>query len=115
MIRHWTAWKSFPDARRGEPIEAPTGPGLYEVRVAATGEVLAFGHSGNVVRALAALGPRSFWQRVLRSGLIANRNFAFGAVEYRTWATASKREAREIEASFNRRRRVFWQRIALSH
>ena len=31
MSDRWSDWKSFPDAYHGEYIQAPIGPGVYEV------------------------------------------------------------------------------------
>ena len=36
MISTWSDWKRYPRAGRGENIEAPITPGIYEVRVAAS-------------------------------------------------------------------------------
>ena len=45
MVQTWSGWKRFPDAQSGEFVEAPTGPGVYEVRHTLTGRVVAFGHA----------------------------------------------------------------------
>ena len=55
MVQTWSDWKRFPDAHSGEHVEAPIGPGVYEVRHTMTGRVVAFGHSGNVANSLADL------------------------------------------------------------
>ena len=55
MVQTWSNWKRFPDAQSGEHVEAPIGPGVYEVRHTMTGRVVAFGHSANVANALADL------------------------------------------------------------
>ena len=34
MISTWSEWKRYPRAERGENIEAPISPGIYEVRYA---------------------------------------------------------------------------------
>ncbi len=36
-------------------LEAPIGPGVYEVRHTMTGALIAFGHAGNVANAIAEL------------------------------------------------------------
>ena len=36
-------------------VEAPIGPGVYEVRHTMTGRVIAFGHAGNVANAITDL------------------------------------------------------------
>ena len=48
MITTWGEWKRYPTAARGDKLEAPIGPGIYEVRVAATGALFAFGAVDNV-------------------------------------------------------------------
>ena len=55
MVQTWSGWKRFPDAHSGGHVEAPIGPGVYEVRHAMTGQVIAFGPAGNVAQALSEL------------------------------------------------------------
>ena len=55
VMQSWTAWKRFPDAHNGELVEAPIGPGVYEVRHVDTGEMIAFGHSDSVANAIGNL------------------------------------------------------------
>src|SRR5436189_6166965 len=38
MVNGWTTWKRFPLIERGEPIEAPIGHGVYEVRRISSGD-----------------------------------------------------------------------------
>jgi hypothetical protein len=95
MIARWTEWKSFPDAYYGEYIQAPIGPGLYEVCQTATREQVAFGYSQNVAETLTNL---------LKPGKVERRSFFFlrptrtryanGELEYRTWAVASVADAK---------------------
>ena len=59
MADRWTPWKSFPDDYYGEYIQAPMGPGLYEVCRASTREPVAFGCTRNVADSLCdILKPR---------------------------------------------------------
>ena len=58
MVQTWSSWKRFPDAQIGDHIEAPIGPGVYEVRHMLTGRLIAFGHAGNVANALTDLERR---------------------------------------------------------
>jgi hypothetical protein len=94
MIARWTEWKSFPDAYYGEYIQAPIGPGLYEVCQTATREQVAFGYSQNVAEALTNLlkpgkvQKRSFFRRATRT------RYASGELEYRTWAVATLADAK---------------------
>jgi hypothetical protein len=101
MIGRWTEWKRFPKAERGEHVEAPIGPGIYEVREAATGALFTFGAADSVAQALAALAmpPRSFTSWFRANGLANTPN-----LEYRTCATSTKTEAKTAaEGMVNRR------------
>ena len=55
MVQTWSNWKRYPDAHDGGHVEAPIGPGVYEVRHTLTGRVVAFGHAGNVANAITDL------------------------------------------------------------
>ena len=65
MISTWSEWKRYPRAGRGENIEAPISPGIYEVRYAATGALHSFGAVDNVAQALSQLpvGSKSWFGR----------------------------------------------------
>ena len=65
MADRWTGWKSFPDDYHGEYIQAPMGPGLFEVCRASTRAPVAFGCTRNVADSLGdVLKPRGLrkWQ-----------------------------------------------------
>jgi hypothetical protein len=101
MADRWTAWKSFPDDYHGEYIQAPTGPGLYEVCRASTREQIAFGCTRSVAESLAdLLKPRG-----LRRWLSFRRGpyYDTGELEYRTWPTKSLSDAKAT-ANFIRER-----------
>jgi len=65
MISTWSEWKRYPRAGRGENIEAPISPGIYEVRIAGSGALHTFGAVDNVAQALSVLpvGSKSWWRR----------------------------------------------------
>jgi len=88
MISTWSEWKRYPRAGRGENIEAPITPGIYEVRNAATGALHSFGAVDNVAQALSQLagGSRSWFGR--------REVGQMPELEYRTSATSSKAEAK---------------------
>ena len=102
----WTIWKPFPDPRHGPPIEAPGGPGVFEVRRISTGDVVVFDHAANVADALASLasyGPRP--------GLLGGRRPAPADLEYRTCAAATHVDAKLIATRLNSQRRVFLRQV----
>jgi hypothetical protein len=101
MRDRWTAWKRFPDDYHGDYVQAPLGPGLYEVCNASTRELVAFGCTRNVVDSLCdILKPRglSRWLSVRRG-----RGQADGEFEYRTWPTASVADARSVARTIRER------------
>jgi hypothetical protein len=94
MMQSWSAWKRFPDAHSGGHVEAPIGPGVYEVRHSLTGRVVAFGPSGNVAQALSELkvnGGLSPLARLFRREPLVPRVVD---LEYRTCAATSRAEAK---------------------
>src|SRR5947208_11758518 len=65
MISKWNEWKRYPQPGRGENIEAPITPGIYEVRIAGSGALHSFDAVDNVAQALAMLqvGSKSWFGR----------------------------------------------------
>lgn len=110
MIGNWTSWKKFPNAERGEHVEAPIGPGIYEVRNVSTGGLAAFDASSNVAYALSALlrKPSSRWTKLFGGG----SNWEGHDLEYRTCAAASFAEAKTMAQRLLSRREVYWRRSA---
>ena len=105
----WSNWKTFPNASRGDSVEAPIGPGVYEVRHAPTGSLIAFGHSGNVAGSLAEIkvdGGEGGWKSLFRRALPKPNVME---LEYRTCATASRAEARSAAARLKALRQSYWR------
>jgi hypothetical protein len=101
MISTWSEWKRYPRAGRGENIEAPITPGLFEVRVASTGALHSFEAVENVAVALAQLsvGSKSWFGR---------RDAASSPdLEYRTCATSSKAAAKAAAERMIGRRETY--------
>ena len=91
MMQTWSSWKRFPDVKGGDAIEAPVGPGVYEVRHTLTGRVMAFGHAGNVANAISELklnGGLGPFARLFRRPPLVSR---VADLEYRTCAAATRR------------------------
>ena len=88
MISKWSEWKRYPRPGRGENIEAPITPGIYEVRIAGSGALHSFDAVDNVAQALAMLqiGSRSWFGRRDPASL--------PDLEYRTCATSSRADAK---------------------
>ena len=107
MIGRWTDWKRFPRAERGEQLEAPIGPGIYEVRDAATGALFTFGAADSVAQTLAGLTVRSRFASWFRIGTPV-RDLT---LEYRTCATSTRAEANTAAEGMIARRET-WLRGA---
>jgi len=94
MTDRWTGWKSFPDDYHGEYIQAPMGPGLFEVCRASTREPVAFGCTRNVADSLGdVLKPRGLRKWLSFRG---KRSYDTAELEYRTWPTATVSDARRV-------------------
>jgi hypothetical protein len=110
MVQSWNSWKRFPSVQNGDNVEAPMGPGVYEVRHTLTGRVMAFGHAANVANALselkfdAGIGPlgRLFGRKPPPSRV--------SDLEYRTCATASRAEAKTAAHRLSTLRQSAWRR-----
>jgi hypothetical protein len=110
MIGNWSSWKKFPNAERGEHVEAPIGPGIYEVRHISTGDLAAFDASGNVAHALSSLRRKKpTWTKLFG---ISGRTSEGNDLEYRTCPASSVSEAKMMAQALLGRRQVYWRRSA---
>jgi len=100
MISTWSEWKRYPRPGRGENIEAPITPGLFEVRVAATGALHSFEAVDNVAVALAQLAVSS-------KSWFGRRETSVPDLEYRTCATSSKADAKAAAERMIGRRETY--------
>jgi hypothetical protein len=101
MISTWSEWKRYPRPGRGENIEAPISPGIYEVRYAGTGALHSFEAVDNVAQALAQLsvGSKSWFGR--------RDSAKLPDLEYRTCATSSKADAKAAAQRMIGRRETY--------
>ena len=101
MISTWSDWKRYPRPGRGENIEAPISPGIYEVRFAGTGALHSFGAVDNVAQALSLLptSPKSWFGR--------RDSTNSPDLEYRTCATSSKADAKAAAERMIGRRETY--------
>ncbi len=110
MVQTWSGWKRFPDAHFGGQLEAPIGPGVYEVRHTGTGRVVAFGHTGNVANAISELklkdGVSAFARLFGRAPLVSRVN----DLEYRTCAAATRADAKTAASRLLGLRQTAWKR-----
>jgi hypothetical protein len=101
MISKWSDWKRYPRAAKGENIEAPISPGLYEVRFAGSGALHSFGAVDNVAQALSLLPVAS------KSWFGRREPAKLPELEYRTCATSSKADAKAAAERMIGRRETY--------
>ena len=107
MTPSWSGWKHYPKGGRGN-IEAPIGPGLYEVRRANDGALFAFDVVDNLAKALAALQTRP-----KRLGWFGRRgDDATPELEYRYYPTQSWQHAKLAADHILSRRESWFSRAA---
>lgn len=108
MVQTWSGWKRFPDVQSGESVEAPIGPGVYEVRHSQTGELIAFGPASNVAQALSYLkvngGPSPLTRLFRKKPLVSY----VADLEYRTCAASSHAEAKTAAHRLMGLRQTAW-------
>ena len=109
MIARWSDWKRFPRPQRGENIEAPICPGIYEIRVASTGALFRFGVSANIALTLSGLNTRP---GLIRSLFGRSPRALAADLEYRTCATSTKAEAKSAAEGMLGRRDVWVRSVA---
>ena len=110
MMQTWSGWKRFPDLESGDAVEAPMGPGVYEVRHTMTGRLVAFGHASNVANAISELkvnGGLSPLARLFRQPPLVSR---FSDLEFRTCAAASRADAKTTARRLLGLRQTAWRR-----
>jgi hypothetical protein len=109
-MQTWSGWKRFPDVKSGDHVDAPAGPGVYEVRHTLSGRLMAFGHTGHVANAIADLkfdgGVSPFARLFGREPLVSR----VADLEFRTCAAASRAEAKTTAQRLKGLRQIAWKR-----
>jgi hypothetical protein len=116
MIQSWSSWKRFPEKNNGDAVEAPIGPGVYEVRHTMSGRAVAFGWTANVARALSELNIEgrmsSKLARLFGMSVLVPRR---ADLEYRTCAAGSRSEARAAASRLLGLKQTAWcKRVSVS-
>ena len=110
MVQTWSGWKRFPDAQTGENVEAPIGPGVYEVRHTMTGRLIAFGHAANVANAISELKMDRGGNPITRLFRPQPLTSRVADLEYRTCAAGSRAEAKTAAQRLMGLRQTAWRR-----
>ena len=85
------------------------GPGVYEVRHVDTGELIAFGHTGNVANAIGELklnGNAGMFARLFNP----SASIPVSELEYRVCAANSRAEAKVAASRLSGLRQQYWRR-----
>jgi hypothetical protein len=94
----WSDWALFPDPRQRKYLNAPFGPGVYELRRADTKELVLRGMGRNCAYRMVSLLPEPLGQGTRRNS--KKRAYVLehlGHIEYRTYPCATESEAKAIE------------------
>ena len=108
-VQTWSNWKRFPNAESGDHIEAPIGPGVYEVCDASTREQIAFGCTTNVANTLSTVLTRGTRKMSL---LPWRRRSGHETLEYRAWPTATLSDAKIAVGQILDKRGAMMRRFA---
>jgi hypothetical protein len=114
MIGRWTAWKRFPNAFHGESLEAPIGPGVYEVCHTETGELVSFGSAANVAEALSKVLPSKDPRKWPFFRKNSRPRYDSSELEYRTCPAGTLIEARVAAEQLLGHRNAIWRRFSAS-
>lgn len=109
MIATWSEWKRYPKVTRGERLEAPIGPGIFEVRHVSSGALFAFADTGNLAEALSNL---AFGSKSLLSFFARREPISLPDLEYRTFSTASRADAKIAAERVIGRREAYMSSVA---
>lgn len=109
MIATWSEWKRYPRVVRGERLEAPIGPGIFEVRHVSSGALFAFAAADNLAEALSHL---AFGSRSLMSWFGRRDPLTLPDLEYRTFSTATRANAKIAAERVIGRREAYMSSVA---
>jgi hypothetical protein len=94
----WSEWRPFPDPRQRGYLVAPFGPGVYELRIKSTAELVLFGQSKNVAHRMTSLLPNPFGSGTRKN--LSKKEYILNHladIEYRTLPFATVQEAKQKE------------------
>lgn len=96
-MSQWSEWHRFPNPLNEGLLTAPLGPGVYELRNAATGELVLFGRSKHCAHRMSSLLPDGVGTR----HNTAKREYVrehLASIEYRTMACRTESDAVQVES-----------------
>jgi len=97
-MREWTQWKSMPAPDYCRLIDGPSGPGVYQIRNATSGELILFGESKHCQKRMKSFFPKPYGTGTRNNE--AKRNYVLNnwqELQYRTLQTTLKSDAVNID------------------
>ncbi|SCH90614.1 hypothetical protein [uncultured Bacteroides sp.] len=94
----WSDWKSFPDPRKGEYINAPLGSGVYQLRNKKTNRYVLFGTSKHLAHRMTSLLPKPYGAGTRNNEDKQNNVLSnIQDIEYRTMSFINNDDAKQFE------------------
>jgi hypothetical protein len=97
-MSNWSEWHSFPAAEINRFLDAPSGTGVYELRLGSTHLPVLAGRSIKVAYRMRSLLPKPYGRGTRKN--LGKRQYVLdniNDIEYRTLPCAIKDEAKTIE------------------
>lgn len=104
----WQDWLPFPDPNKGMYLSAPFGPGVYQLRNIASGELILFGTGKNCASRMSSLLPPPLGTGTRKNS--RKREYVaknIDVIEYRCAAFSSVSDAKEFERQLKRTTHLF--------
>tara|TARA_R110002111_G_scaffold10415_1_gene33612 strand:+ start:42908 stop:43264 length:357 start_codon:yes stop_codon:yes gene_type:complete len=95
---NWSKYHPFPDPRKQGILQAPLGPGVYDLRRISTKKPVLFGIGGRCANRMCSLLPKPYGVGIRNNN--AKRDYVLehiDDIEYRTCACNTRQEAADIE------------------
>jgi hypothetical protein len=94
----WSKWIAFPDPRKFQFINAPLGPGVYQLKNRATNELVLFGRGGHCAHRMTSILPKPLGCGRRNNSAKCEYVLAnLDDIEYRCFPCASKADAVILE------------------
>ncbi|WP_298392226.1 hypothetical protein [Flavobacterium sp.] len=91
----WSQWKPMPQPESCRAIDAPIGPGIYQIKTSNTNQFILFGIGVQCQKRMKSLYPKPYGVGTRNNS--DKRDFIlkhWKSLEYRTLSTATREEAK---------------------
>jgi hypothetical protein len=97
-MAEWSQWLPFPDPRKRQFLNAPFGPGVYQVRHRSQTDMVLFGIGGHCAARMSSLLPKPLGTGTRNNS--SKRKYLLQNIddlEYRCLACESRSDAEKVE------------------